>query len=892
MKEKKISSYEVIEKIGAGGMGEVFRARDTKLGRDVALKILPESFVHDDERLARFDREARVLASLNHPNIAAIYGLEDADSKKILVLELVDGEDLSKRLARGPLPVDDAVEFARQIAEALDTAHEQGVVHRDLKPGNVIATPDGKVKVLDFGLAKAFDIDASDSQNISQSPTILSAGATAHGVILGTAAYMSPEQARGKAVDKRADIFAFGCVLFEMLTGRQCFSGETVSDTLAAVLRAEPEWKHLPEETPTAIRRLLERCLAKDPRKRLRDIGEARITIERVQSGAEDEPTAAASVETAAAPATKSRFSWLGYLPYAVAILAIIFAFTYNKTEAPEILRASIMPPDDTPFDLRGFHPGPAVISPDGQKIVFSARGKDGTRLFVRYIDDVEPRALTGTKGAGYPFWSPDSRSVGFFADSKLMRIEISGAPPITLCDATSGKGGTWTINDVILFTPSFNTGIHKIPASGGEPEKITEIQLDQGENSHRFPECLPDGEHFIFLARSASASQRGQVGTAIHLASIDGSIDRVLMPSISNAIYAAEHILFLREDVLMARPIDTGSFEFTGDAFPVAHQVRYIPGAARGIFSASTDGKLIYQAGAALPGNQLVWFDLEGNETGRIGDPSEHDALKISPDGKYIATEIYEDIGGTSDIWIYDVERGIRTRFTFDPAPDNRPVWSPDGSDIVFTSSRGSHSDLYRKSIGGSGTEDLILESDFDKWPTDWSSDGRYLLFTVSSESQSADIWALPIADGGEPFTVLATEHTEFDAQFSRDGRWISYTSNESGTPEIYVRPFPGPGRRWQISPDGAAASRWDRRGGRLFFTSMDGSIHVAEVSTDGETFRVGKVEKLFDNSESGEYQVAIDGSMLLMIKENDVHHLTPLTLVLNWTDDPELRR
>ena len=891
MDNKKISSYEVIEKIGAGGMGEVFRARDTKLGRDVALKILPESFVHDDERLARFDREARVLASLNHPNIAAIYGLEDADSRKILVLELVDGEDLSKRLARGPLPVDDAVEFARQITEALDTAHEQGVIHRDLKPGNVVATTDGKVKVLDFGLAKAFDIDASDSQDISQSPTILSAGATAHGVILGTAAYMSPEQARGKTVDKRADIFAFGCVLFEMLTGKQCFSGETVSDTLAAVLRAEPEWERLPEDTPAAIRRLLERCLDKDPRKRLRDIGEARITIERVQSGIVDEPApaeAAAPVEAA----RKSRFSWLGYLPYAVALLATVFAFTYNKNDAAEILRASIMPPTETPFDLRGFHPGPAVISPDGQKIVFSARGKDGTQLYIRYLDEVEPKAMSGTDGAGYPFWSPDSRSVGFFADAKLRRVEISGAPPITLCDASGGKGGTWTINDVIVFAPSFNTGIHRISASGGESEKITDVHLDEGENSHRFPEALPDGDHFIYLARSASASQRGQVGTAIRLATVDGTMDEVLMPSISNAIFTQGHILFLREDVLMARPFDAGSFEFKGDAFPVAHQVRYIPGAARGIFSASNDGKLIYQAGAAEPGNQLVWIDLEGNELGRLGEPSEHDAVKISPDGRYVATEVYEEIGGTSDIWIYDVERGIRTRFTFDPAPDNRPVWSADGSEIVFTSSRGSQSDLYRKSFGGSGTEELLLQTDNDKWPSDWSLDGRHILFTVSSETQAADIWALPIADGGEAFPVLATEHTEFDARFSPDGRWLSYTSNESGTPQVYVRPFPGPGRRWQVSPDGGALGRWDPRGGKLFFNSMDGSAHVADVSTDGESFNVGRVEKLFDSQQSNDYQISNDGTRMLLIKEADVHHLTPLTLVLNWMDDPELRR
>jgi Tol biopolymer transport system component len=891
MLDKKISSYEVVEKIGAGGMGEVFRAHDTKLGRDVALKILPESFVHDTERLARFDREAKVLASLNHPNIAAIYGLEDAESKKFLVLELVDGEDLAKRLDRGALPVEEALETGRQITEALETAHEQGIVHRDLKPGNVIATAGGVVKVLDFGLAKAFDIEASDSQDISQSPTMLGSGDTAPGVILGTAAYMSPEQARGKPIDKRADIFAFGSVLMEMLTGKQCFTGETVSDTLAAVLRAEPAWDGLPKDTPNAIRTLLRRCLEKDPRIRLRDIGEVRIVIERVLAG-KDESVVAGTAQAQTASTARSKISWLSVVPYVLLILAVTLAFVRGRGDQPEILRASILPPEDTPFDLRGYHPGPAVISPDGQKIVFAARGKDGTLLYVRFLDESEPHAVPGTEGAGYPFWSSDSRSIGFFADAKLKRVEVSGAPPVTLCDAAGGKGGTWSPDDVIVFAPSFNTGIHKITATGGDPVEITEVHLDKGENSHRFPEFLPDGKHFIYLARSAGAGQRGQVGTAIRVASVDGDVDNVLMPSISNAIYACEHVLFLREDVLMARPFDADKIEFTGDAFPVAHQVRYIPGAARGIFSASADGKLLYQAGASMPGNQLVWVDLEGNEISRMGDPAEHDMLSLSNDGTRVAVEVYDEIGGTADVWIYEIDRGIRTRFTFDPASDNRPVWSPDGNEIIFTSSRGAHSDLYRKSIGGSGTEELILQSDYDKWPTDWSSDGHYILYDKTSETQSIDIWAMPLEDGDEPFAVLATKHTEFDARFSPDGRWVSYTSNESGKPEVYVRPFPGPGRRWQVSSDGGAAARWRPDDAKLFFQSMDGSVHVAEVDAHGDTFRVGRVEKLFETTLTPDYQVSKDGTQLLLIEETDVHHLTPLTLVLNWVDDPNLRR
>jgi hypothetical protein len=557
MIDKKLSSYEVVEKIGAGGMGEVYRARDTKLGRDVALKILPEAFARDAERLGRFEREARLLASLNHPNIASIYGLENADSTHFLVLELVDGEDLSKRIARGAVPVDEALGIARRIAEALEAAHEQGVVHRDLKPGNVVTDADGAVKVLDFGLAKALDADASDVTDLSHSPTMVT-GSTVQGVILGTAAYMSPEQARGKRVDKRADIFAFGCVLFELLTGKRCFTGETVSDTLASILAREPEWEDLPKQTPPALERLLRRCLMKDSKQRLRDIGEARIAIDKIAAG----NTGADAVEAAPPQAAGKKRSLLPWTLAAALALVVVFtgaSYVRRPADQAPVVRAFIPPADDSPFELSSLHPGPAAVSPDGTKIAFSARDKNGaTVLWIRHLDQIEARPFPGSEGAGYPFWSPNGKSIGFFANAKLKRVDSGGGPPLTLCDAPVGKGGSWNEEDVILFAPSFNGPIHRVAAAGGESQPVTEVDADHGQNSHRFPHFLPDGRHYLFFARAAVATGGDGTGSAVYLGSLDGEPARELFRCQSQSVYASGYLLFLRESALMARPFDS----------------------------------------------------------------------------------------------------------------------------------------------------------------------------------------------------------------------------------------------------------------------------------------------------------------------------------------------
>jgi serine/threonine protein kinase/Tol biopolymer transport system component len=884
MQKKTLAHYEVIEKIGAGGMGEVYRARDTKLGRDVALKLLPESFTGDPERLGRFDREAKVLASLNHPNIASIYGLEQSGASRFLVLELVEGEDLSQRVRRGPIAVEDALPIARQICDALETAHEQGIVHRDLKPANVKLSRDGIVKVLDFGLAKALETDASDPA-LSQSPTVMTGG-TVQGVILGTAAYMSPEQARGRSVDRRTDIFAFGCVLYEMLVGKQAFEGETVSDTLAAVLRAEPDWQALSEDTPPDIARLLRRCLAKDSKTRLRDIGEARIVLERVLRGDIERPDTAARTE-AQPRLSRGRLMapWIVSGTLAVAALLLGAAHMSSRPLELPVIRSAILPPEDTPWDLRGVHPGPATLSPDGKRLAFTARNANGTFLFVRDLAAYDARLLQGTQGAGYPFWSPDSRAIGFFADGKLKRVEAEGGPPIALCEAPVGKGGTWNEDGLIVFAPSFNSPIHKVAATGGESVALTRVDASRGENSHRFPQFLPDGEHFIYLARAAgSGGALGMMGTSIRVGSLSDTTGRDLMPSISNACYATGYLLFLRENVLMARPFDPDGVEFTGDAFPLIEQVRAIPGASRGIFDASQNGLLVYQSGAKMPGNQPVWLDLEGKELARLGEPLEHDGPTISPDGKKVAIEIYDVMGGTPDIWIYDVDRGIRARFTFDPAPETDPVWSPDGSHIAFASARDGTPDIFVKSVLGGGTEVSVLASDTSKWPADWSPDGRYIVFQEAGAGGAMDITAVP-STGGETIAIAHSSYNEIQPALSPNGRWLAYTSDETGRSEVYVTYFPGGGRKWQVSLAGGGNPRWRPDGRAIFYLSLNSDLHMADVGSADSTFVIGESRRLFDASSAIDFDVAPDGKRLLLLTNVDQHQMSPLTLLTNWT-------
>jgi Tol biopolymer transport system component len=882
MVEGQLAHYSILHKIGEGGMGEVFRARDTRLGRDVALKFLPESLASDPERLARFEREAQVLASLNHPHIASIHGFEHVDDTRFLVLELVEGEDLSQRLVRGPLPWQEALSLARQIAEALEAAHEVNIVHRDLKPANILITPAGSAKVLDFGLAKSWD-GGSANTNMTNSPTILSNSPTMAGVIMGTASYMSPEQARGQQVDKRADIFAFGCVVFEMLAGQQCFSGKTISDILAAVLRVEPNWDTLPRDIPRPIVQLLRRCLDKEPGTRLRDIGEARIVLDRVLRGDIDDAHETTEDETAPASSGAKRYSlalgWLLALSFAIASGFLYKALRQQSDTPARVTQTSILPAQGVRFNLRGIHPGPVAISPQGERIVYTGRATGGQpMLYVRELDNPETKALRGTEEAGYPFWSPDGRSIGFFASGKLKRVEVAGAPPRTLCEAPVGKGGTWNAHGQIVFAPTFTGPLHVVSENGGASRPVTELDNEGGENSHRFPRFLEDGEHFIYLARHGGDANEIRVG------SLSGDVDKGILRTTSDAAYALGYLLYLRESTLIAQPFNQKTLECFGDPVPIADPVRFIPAAMRGVFDVSTNGMVVFQTGASVPGSQYVWRNLAGEELDRTGEAIMQDNPEISHDGRLIACDAFVGSGGTGDIWIYDVERDLRTRFTFDTTSDENAVWSPDDKQIAFSSARNNMFGIYTKSVGGATTAQLFMETSGLVFLTDWTP--GYLVYFATDSLNTGNILAVPTQGERKPFPVVATPYGEYNGVVSPDGHWMAYMSDESGVFECYVVSFPDASRKWQISTGGATEARWDPKGHGLYYYGTAGTFHFVEAEWDETSFAIGATTALFESPNRVSYQVAPDGDRLLVLEDADDGSVEPLTLIMGWNE------
>jgi Tol biopolymer transport system component/aminoglycoside phosphotransferase (APT) family kinase protein len=897
--ERQIGSYTILSLLGAGGMGEVYRARDTRLGREVAVKVVPDAFLSDPDRLARFEREARVLATLNHPHIGAIYGFEESDGVRALVLELVEGQTLAERLTTGPLPVKDALKIARDIADALEAAHEKAIVHRDLKPANIKLTPDGVVKVLDFGLAKVAARDGL-SPDISRSP-LTAMGGTRSGVILGTAAYMSPEQARGHVVDKRTDIWAFGCVLYEMLTGRQALAGETVSDTIAAILEREPDWAALPDTTPAAVRRLLQRCLAKDPRHRVRDIGDARIELEDVLAGR-------ATGAPVAQHGRRERVTWISLALVALAALAVGSVLYLGRSPTDtRAYRSSILPPAGV--SLEGLPSALFALSPDGRRLVFVGNAGGVRRLWVQSLDGLAGQPLAGTESAIMPFWSPDSESIGFLAGGKVKRTDATGGPPVTLTDANPNTGATWNRDGTILFA-SFGPGnpIRRVSASGGAPSAVTTLNTDAGETQHTYPFFLPDGRHFLYLAVGSKAGGPFSPN-GIYVTALDSSERKLLVPGGSNVMYAQGYLFFLRGQTLMAQPFDVERLELTGDATPLAERVAIGGriGTAAG-FSVSETGVLAYQtgpAGGALL-SQLVWFDRSGKQIGALGDQAPYGDLALTPDGGRLAVSLGVRAGGGRDIWLFDVARGLRTRFTFDVAEESASVWSPDGSRVVFNSRRKGHLDLYQKASSGAGVEEQLLADDFDKYPVDWSPDGRFILFGAYPP-RAGELWVLPLFGDRKPYPFLQTKLGEAPGRFSPDGRWIAYASNESGRNEVYVAPFPGRSEapsaaargglgtrdgKWQISIAGGNWPRWRRDGREIFYLAPDNKLMAVVVNGQGSAFEVGAVRALFDTralpnpilNQRFMYDASPDGQRFLvntLAEEARSAHITP---VVNW--------
>jgi Tol biopolymer transport system component/tRNA A-37 threonylcarbamoyl transferase component Bud32 len=891
----KLGTYEITALIGAGGMGEVYRAHDTKLGRDVAIKVLPEQFAREPERLARFQREAKMLAALNHHNIAAIYGLEQSGSTHYLVMELVEGPTLAERIAAGPVPVEETLPIAKQVADAVEYAHDHNVIHRDLKPANIKVTAEGMVKVLDFGLAKAMS-DEPTAAEISNSPT-LSMAATRQGVILGTAAYMSPEQAKGKQADRRADVWAFGVVVFELLAGKQAFHGDDVTEVLAAVVMREPAFDALPAKTPAAIRNLVRRCLEKSLKRRLQHIGEARITVEDTLSGA----TTAAPAAAAAAP-SKTRERITQVAAAAMTLIAIAFAIGFvlraPKPQQPMRLSAEIGV-DASLYTASG---PSAIFSPDGTRLVLVATGSDQKRhIYVRALDQLQASALSGTENAGDPFFSPDGQWIGFFADGKLKKISVQGGAAVTLCDAPSDRGGSWGDDGTIVFAPSIRGALSKVSSAGGTPQPLTSLDKQAGESTQRWPQVLSGGQALLFTSSGNGTNFEDSDIVVYSMAS--GQRKTVLRGGFYARYLPSGHVVYMHEGTLFAVPFDLQRLETTGQPAPIIEGVVTAPGSGGAQFSFSDTGNLAYVAGGTGVQNvSIYWMDHEGKFMPLRETPGSYFNPAFSPDGKRLALDL--DDGKRRDIWVYEWERDTLTRLTFAGEANRFPVWTPDGQRITYSSQeKGGGGNLWWIRADGAGNAQRLTESKNAQIGPSWRPDGKVLVFQQLNPDTNFDIMTLPIEGDeksgwkpGEPKAFVNSTFAEITAAFSPDGRWLAYASNESGSYEVYVRPFPGPGGKWQVSTGGGAAPKWSRNGKELFYTA--GKIMVVTYTASGDSFRADKPQlwspgQFSDRTGNYNFELHPDGKRFAVLKAPGTEQaaaVNKVIIVQNWFD--ELKR
>jgi serine/threonine protein kinase/Tol biopolymer transport system component len=879
----RIGPYEIVAPVGAGGMGEVYRARDTRLQRDVAIKVLPDLFARDPERLARFEREARTLAALNHPNVAQVYGVVDLppEGGSHLVMEFVDGEDLSQRIARdGAVPLDDAIPIAMQIAEAVAAAHEQGIIHRDLKPANIKVRDDGTVKVLDFGLAKALaapEARAVAAPSIENSPTITSPFQMSQlGVVLGTAAYMAPEQAKGRPVDKRVDIWAFGCVLFEMLTGRKPFDGEDVTETLAAIVRADPDWSALPAGTPAPVRTLLRRCLEKDRRERLPDIGAARLELR-------DARMATGTPVVAAVPPPRSRFGWVPWVVAAAAVVALVAVAWFARSRpAPDqrIIHSLIMPP----APLAGAPVLRLRLSPDGSHLAFIAPDENGrVMLWVRPLGSPVPRRLEGTANAAAPFWSPDGRWIAFVGDGKLKKVEAAGGPVIPLCDAGLSPAGSWNRDGVILF--SGLNSIARVSAAGGTSVAALTPSRETGERLIA-PSFLPDGRHFLFTAGTG-----GGASTGVYVGSLDSTEVKRLIDAPTNAVYASGHLIFLLGTTLVAQPFDPDTRTLSGTPLPIAERVQSNPATGTGTFSVSENGILVYQTGTSS-GTELVWFDRKGKRLGKIGEAAAYRDLQFAPDEKTVSVTISPPSSAKTDVWLLDPVRALSKRFTLDASGGYGAVWTPDGRHVIYASKRQEAADIYRKAVSGSEAGELLLRDDTEKIPMQVSTDGKYLLYSTPLGAAAGRLFVLPLSGEAKPWRFSEQVRNNTPAMISPDGRWLAYVSDETNRREIYVTTFPDGRGKWQISTEGGDNPRWRADSRELFFTGAN-KLFAVDVTATADRFDAGPVRALFDVrvpatqlGTRSSYVPTKDGQRFLFNAWDGGDTVTPIDLVVNWTE------
>ena len=871
----RLGPYEVSAGIGVGGMGEVYRATDINLKRQVAIKVLPISVASDAERLARFQREAEVLAALNHPNIAAIYGLEKSDGTIALVMELVEGPTLADRIEQGAIPVDEALHIATQITEALEAAHEQGIIHRDLKPANIKVRPDGTVKVLDFGLAKATEPVVAMSGSVSMSPTLTTPAMTQAGTILGTAAYMSPEQAKGRPADKRSDLWSFGCVLFEMLTGARPFAGEDVADTLAAVLRGDPDWSAVPALTPPGVRRLLRLCLERDPKKRLQSAADARLRLTE-ETGAGSESTAPVTPVAQG----RERIWQAAAAVFALAAVALGgYAFRQPAvTEAPEQRTEIVTPPAPDPNSF--------AISPDGRQVVFVASGDGVPKLLVRSLAETIARPLPDTEGAVYPFWSPDARAIAFFAEGKLKRLDIGATRSIALADVVGMRGGAWAADGTILFAAGTVGPLMRLPSSGGSAAPVT--TLAAGQSNHRFPMFLPDGRRFIYFALGTPETQ------GIYLGSLDSpQVTRLAAAANAGTYLDGGWLLWVRDGVLVAQRLDVERATLFGEPVTVTDQLTYDGTTFVPAVSASATGAMLYRT-AGGGNRELRWFDARGQRLDPLGAPDDYLINpRLSPDGTRAL--VFRTVEGNSDVWLIDSLR--MSRMTVTSNTEAFPIWSPDGNRIVYRSNSTGVFNLFVAAVSAPGSARALVETGRDKVVNDWSRDGRYLTFQQNDVATGWNLWAVPLEGVREPFVILETPFDERGANFSPDGRWLAYHSNQSGRYEVYVRSFvaPQPGAPpdanvQQVSTGGGVFSKWHADGRGLYYQSLNGEITDVPLMVSGDRLQFGTPVAVFrpdlfgaasDINLGRQWDVAPDGRFLV----NTVRGVpSSLVLVQHW--------
>jgi Tol biopolymer transport system component len=877
----KLGRYEIRSKIGEGGMGEVYLARDTQLGRDVAVKVLPSSYSDDKERLHRFEQEACAASALNHPNILSIYDVGAHNGAPYVVSELLEGQTLRQRISGTTLPQRRVLDYALHIARGLAAAHQKGIVHRDLKPDNLFITNVGRIKILDFGLAKL--TGAGDSE-LSQTSIPTRRVDTDPGKVMGTVGYMSPEQVKGRAVDHRSDIFSFGAILYEMLSGRRAFHGESAAETMSAILKEDPpDLSETNQRISPALERLVNHCLEKNPEERFHSASDLAFALEALSG------STSVSTQTVIAPATTQqwirRHGLTGWIVAGVAILLAIIAsaLAYFRsalpTESPTT-RFYISPPETTSFSG-----ATDFISPDGRRVVFSAINKDGKRhLWIRSLDSLEAQLLPGTEDGLQAFWSPDSRFIGFFAGGKLKKIEVSGGPATPLADAPVNRGGAWSREGIIVFGATPAGPLSQVSSNGGQVTPVTALDTTRNESVHAWPDFLPDGRHFLYLARSALREK-----SSIRVGSLDSKESKLLINADSTPRYAPPgYLLFLRERTLVAQPFDASNLEVTGDAFPIAEQVGFNPGNGRAFFSVSENGSLVYRTGV-FSDSQLGWFDRTGKQIAAVGTPGQIVSVALSSDDSRVVASRRDNQSGATDLWVIDQQR--ETRFTFDPANDSSPAWAPDGSQIVFNSSRSGVLDIYSKPSTGAGNEELVWKSSNSKGPQDWSPDGQFILYGELDPNTNTDMWILPLFGERKPFVFLQTPFAEGGGRFSPNGRWIAYSSSESGTNQVYVRPFPPASGQWMVSTNGGTHARWRGDGKELFYMSADRKLMAVDVKEDGNRFAAGTPKPLFEIrtvaffAGGSQYDVTDDGQRFLVNIPFEESSPTPMTVVLNWT-------